>query len=78
MHFPSTCYDITILSVYKSHIFYGDSSRTVALRHMECSKRAWAYLQVLFQLLFCLTKVLNMAMVQKFEVVFGQTLNYSV
>jgi len=33
---------------------------------VQCSKTSWTYLQVLFESLFCLTKLLNIAMVQIF------------
>jgi hypothetical protein len=42
------------------------------------SKILWTYLQVLFELLFCLTKILNMAMAQNFKVMLEQMLNHSV
>jgi hypothetical protein len=35
-------------------------------------------LQVLFESLFCLTKLLNMMMVRNFEFMFGKTKNQSV
>jgi hypothetical protein len=41
------------------------------------SKGYLSYLQVLFQSLLYLTKFLNVAMVQNFEVMLGQTLNHS-
>jgi hypothetical protein len=40
-----------------------------------CIKTLWAYMQVLFESLFCLTKLSNMAMVRDLEVMLGQTLN---
>jgi hypothetical protein len=42
-------------------------------KEVWCSKRSWAYLQVLFELLFYLTKVLNMAIVLIIVVMLGQT-----
>jgi hypothetical protein len=50
----------------------------VALRQIWRSKVSWAYLQVLIELLFCLTKLLNMAMAWNFVVMLGQTLKRSV
>jgi hypothetical protein len=39
----------------------------------------WTYhLHVLFEFLFCLTKLLNMMTEQNFETILGQTLNDSV
>jgi hypothetical protein len=38
------------------------------------SKRSWTYVQVLFESLFSLTKLLNIAMVHNFEVTLGQML----
>jgi hypothetical protein len=48
------------------------------LTDVLCSKRSYTYIQVLFESLFYLTKLLNMFMVQNFEVMLGQTLNHSV
>jgi hypothetical protein len=42
------------------------------------SKRSCAYLHVLFEPLFCLTKHSNIEMVQNSEVMLGQTPNHSV
>jgi hypothetical protein len=36
------------------------------------------YLQLLFELLFCFSKFLNVAMMRNFEVMLGQTLNHRV
>jgi hypothetical protein len=57
----------------KVHIlFYGDNSRTIAVENeVWYSRRSWTYLQVLFYSLFCLNKLLNMAMVRNFEVMLG-------
>jgi hypothetical protein len=41
-------------------------------------KRSSAYLQVLFELLLYLTKLLNVAMVRNIEVILGQMLHHSV
>jgi hypothetical protein len=38
--------------------------------------KVWAHLQVLFESLFCLTKLLIKAVVQNVKVMLGQTLNY--
>jgi hypothetical protein len=35
------------------------------------SRRSWTSLQVLFYSLFCLNKLLNMVMVQHFEIMLG-------
>jgi hypothetical protein len=51
---------------------------TVRRTKRSYGKRSWKYVQVLFELLFCLTKFLNVAMVRNFEVVLGQTLKHSV
>jgi hypothetical protein len=42
------------------------------------NERSWTYLKVLFELLFCLTKLLSMAMAPNFDIMLGQTLNCCV
>jgi hypothetical protein len=42
------------------------------------SDRSWTCLQVLFESLFSLTELLDMAVFPNYEVMFGQTLNYFV
>jgi hypothetical protein len=41
------------------------------MNEVLCNKRSWAYLQVSFEVLFYLMKVLNRVMVQNIEVVLG-------
>jgi hypothetical protein len=59
----------------KVHIlFYGDNSWTVVVSQMKfgiVEDHGHTYLQVLFYSLFCLNKLLNMAMMQNFEVMLG-------
>jgi hypothetical protein len=53
----------------------------VALRQMKfCTLQdhRHTYLQVLFDLLFSLAELLNMAVFRNYEVVLGQTLNFFV
>jgi hypothetical protein len=61
-------------------VFNGDNSRTIALRQIKFGQveKSWMYQQVLFELLFCLTTLLSMAMVKNFEVVLRQMLNHCV
>jgi hypothetical protein len=40
------------------------------------TERSWTYLKVLFESLFSLTEVLNMAVFQNYEIILGQTVNY--
>jgi hypothetical protein len=54
---------------------------TGALTHIDeiwYSKRLWTYLQVLFESLSCLTKLLSIAMVRNFEVGLLQTRKHCV
>jgi hypothetical protein len=48
----------------------GGTFLTSRLSGSQGGERSWTYLQVLFGSLFCLTNILNMAMVRNFEVMF--------
>jgi hypothetical protein len=53
-------------------------SRCTWTRKVLYIERSWAYLQALFESLFSLTEMLNMAVVRNFEVMLQQTLNFFV
>jgi hypothetical protein len=53
-------------------------NRCTYINKIWYNKRSWTYLQVLFEWLFYLTKLLNTTMVRKFEVMLRLTLNHSV
>jgi hypothetical protein len=57
--------------------------KTHELLHLEkwsflYIERSWTCQQVLFESLFCLTELLNMAVFRNYEVMFKQTQNYFV
>lgn len=61
----------------KIHIsFLGGNSRTVALRQIKLGTMNDQ--DILFELLFCLTKVLNLWVVRNFEVTLRKTVYYRV
>jgi hypothetical protein len=68
-----------LLNVKINFFFNLFNSLTIALRQMEVlyCKGLWTYLQVLFGTLFCLVKLLSIA-IDGFEVLLGQALNHSV
>jgi hypothetical protein len=53
-------------------------NRCTQTNEVCCNERLCTFLQVLFESLFCLMQLLNMAVVQNVEVMSGQTLNHSV
>jgi hypothetical protein len=65
------------LKVKINILFHGDNIIHCTYKNEVLqSKRSLIYLQVLFGSLFCLTKLLSIAMVQNFQFMFGHMLNH--